>query len=400
MPQVVYKDSQKVPVKIWNDHVPMESAVYDQATRLASMPFMFKHVALMPDAHVGKGSTVGSVIATRKALIPATVGVDIGCGMMAVRTSLKAHQLDDNLKDLFNQINRDVPVGQSQHNDISKYAMPRLKAMEKEFSAILDRTPAIEKHLSRNMLWSRQMGTLGGGNHFIEICLDENQDVWVMLHSGSRNVGNAIGKHFIETAQREMERHFIHLPDRDLAYLSEGNESFDAYVQAVAWAQAYAAENRNTMLDIVINAMRVRLPEFTLTREAINCHHNYISLENHFGQNVYITRKGAIRVREEDYGIIPGSMGARSFIVKGCGNPDSFCSCSHGAGRVMSRSKAKELVSLADHIEDTKGVICRKDEGVIDETPRAYKNIDDVMRSQTDLVTIEHTLKQVLCVKG
>lgn len=400
MPQVMYKEGQKVPVKIWNDFVPMESGVYDQSQKLATMPFIYKHLALMPDAHIGKGATVGSVIATRGAIIPAAVGVDIGCGMMAVRLSLKASELPDNLNALFHQISRDVPLGQSEHKSPNRFATPRLKALEARWDAICKRTPEMTKHLSRNMSWTRQMGSLGGGNHFIELCIDENQDVWIMLHSGSRNVGNAIGKHFIQAAQKDMERHFIQLPDKDLAYLCEGSTEFDAYVEAVQWAQEYAAANRDTMMDIVMAALQTHLPPFKITKEAINCHHNFISHENHYGENVYVTRKGAIRARKEDFGIIPGSMGAKSFIIQGCGSEESFCSCSHGAGRVMSRSKAKELVSLDEHVRDTEGIVCRKDEGVIDETPRAYKNIDDVMKSQSDLVRIHHTLKQILCVKG
>lgn len=394
----LFRQGQKVPVKMWNNGVPFEHAVFDQVSNIAKLPFAFSHVAVMPDAHYGKGSTVGSVIATKGAVIPAAVGVDIGCGMIACRLSLKASQLPDNLKPIFDQISTDVPVGQAQHATVADKGAVR--SLEAELKQILETSPGIETHIGKKSDWTKSLGTLGGGNHFIELCIDENDDVWVMVHSGSRNIGNAIGKHFIELAKKDMELYHISVPDKDLSYLSEGTKHYDDYVRAVEWAQKYAASNRAVMLDLILKGLSKYLPEFTITQDAVNCHHNYIAIENHFNANVIVTRKGAIRARTNDLGIIPGSMGTKSYIVRGKGNPDSFCSCSHGAGRVLSRGKAKEVISIDDHIAATKGIMCRKDEGVLDESPAAYKDIDAVMAAQMDLVEIVHTLKQVLCVKG
>lgn len=403
--------SGNVPIKMWTNGVPVESAAIDQLKNIASLPFIFKHVAVMPDVHVGKGATVGSVIATKGAVIPAATGVDIGCGMNAVRTSLKASQLPDNLHALRNKIELMVPVGFEYHNtnrlrhklhsNTKKKLNNAFRALSSRFDIIVEKHPTIMKmgknSPDRVLL---QLGTLGGGNHFIELCIDENDDVWIMLHSGSRNVGNNIGRYFIELAKKEMERFFVHLPDKDLAYFPHGTKYYDDYIEAVHWAQDYAMANRKVMMDLVIRALREVLPEFTLTKEAINCHHNYVSMENHFNENVLITRKGAVRAREGDLGIIPGSMGAKSYIVRGKGNRESFCSCSHGAGRKMSRSEAKRTFTVEDHVLATMGIECRKDVSVIDETPGAYKDIDAVMMAQKDLVDVVHTLKQVLCVKG
>jgi tRNA-splicing ligase RtcB len=368
---------------------------------IANMPFIFKHVAVMPDVHLGKGATVGSVIATKGAIIPAAVGVDIGCGMIAVRTSLKAEDLPDTLHHIRAEIEKLIPVGMAEHDKPGKLQNNAWKNLSPEFDKMVNENKGLAK-MTRNLGAKvvNQLGSLGGGNHFVEICLDENSDVWIMLHSGSRGTGNIIGRFFIEHARNEMERMFIHLPDKDLAYLAKGDKMFDDYVHAVGWAQDYARKNRDVMLQLVIQAMQLHLPAFSLTKEAINCHHNFVERENHFGENVFVTRKGAVRAREGDLGIIPGSMGAKSFIVRGKGNCDSFHSCSHGAGRVMSRGKAKEMITLDDHIKATAGVECRKDEGVLDESPAAYKDIDLVMASQSDLVEVVHTLKQVLCVKG
>nr|WP_275957867.1 RtcB family protein [Rhabdochromatium marinum] len=364
------------------------------------MPFIHHHVAAMPDVHLGIGATIGSVIATDKAIIPAAVGVDIGCGMAAARTSLTAEQIDEKgLKKLFDQISRDVPVGRAQHKDdraLTDAAAPFAAPLK----AMTDKHPQLLKAFGRFSNWVKQIGTLGGGNHFIEVCLDESNRVWVMLHSGSRGIGNAIGHYFIELARRDMERWMIQLPDRDLAYLPEGTEYFDDYVEAVSWAQAYARENRDQMMRLVLAALAWHLPEFTVTEEVVNCHHNYVDRENHFGANVWVTRKGAIRAREGDLGIIPGSMGAKSYIVRGKGNPESFCSCAHGAGRRMSRTAAEKQFKPADLEAQTQGVVCRKDKGVLDEIPGAYKDIDQVMANQSDLVEVVHTLKQVVCVKG
>ena len=322
------------------------------------------------------------------------------CGMIATRVSLTANQIDEtSLKRVFAQISRDVPVGFNQHDerDARDHAAKRFARGLKE---ILEKHPGVEKRVGKHSSWVRQMGTLGGGNHFIEVCLDEAGRVWVMLHSGSRGIGNAIGSYFIELARKDAQRNQLHLPDRDLAYFAEGARHFDDYVEAVGWAQDYARANRDEMMDLVLEALRRHLPSFEVTGEAVNCHHNYVERETHFGENVWLTRKGAIRARAGELGIIPGSMGTRSYIVRGRGSAESFQSCAHGAGRRMSRTQAEKRFSVSDLVEQTKDVICRKDKGVLDEIPGAYKDIDEVMQNQTDLVEVVHTLKQVLCVKG
>lgn len=389
-------DSEKGLIKTWTENIPFEEQAKEQLRNIASLDFIFKHVAVMPDVHLGKGATVGSVVPTLDAVIPAAVGVDIGCGMMALKTQLKASDLPDDLAPMRSRIESLIPVGFAVNDKVHGGALLIWNQLKDEYKEIIDKYPEIEHKRP-----IKQLGTLGGGNHFIEVCLDTEDSVWVMLHSGSRGVGNIIGRFFIEKAKREMEKWFIHLPDKDLAYLPKGSKYFDDYVKAVNWAQKYAQFNRNLMMSRTIMAMEdiLKRPIFE-TESAINCHHNYISLENHFGKNVYVTRKGAVRARKGDMGIIPGSMGAKSFIVEGRGNEESFCSCSHGAGRVMSRNQAKKLITLEEHKEATKGVECKKDESVIDESPKAYKNIDDVMAAQEDLISIKYTLKQILCIKG
>ena len=395
-----------VPIKSWTRGVPVDDKAREQLARAAKMPFIFRHVAAMPDVHVGIGATVGSVIPTKGAVIPAAVGVDIGCGMMAARTSLMAHDLPDNLESIRSAIERAVPHGRTSGRggrgdkgawgDPQAHIVQAWSTLAARFKRITDKYPKLEK--TNNLV---HLGTLGTGNHFIELCLDQEARVWVMLHSGSRGVGNAIGTFFIELAKQDMRKWHINLPDEDLAYFPEGTDHFDDYVEAVGWAQDFAALNRRVMMANVIAALRLQIAKpFDAEMEAVNCHHNYVQRENHFGENVLVTRKGAVRAAKGVMGIIPGSMGAKSFIVRGLGNADSFDSCSHGAGRVMSRTEAKKLVSLDEHIADTMGVECRKDEGVIDETPRAYKPIEAVMAAQADLVEIVHTLKQVVCVKG
>lgn len=387
-----------VPVKIFTQDIDHDSI--EQLSKMAQLPFIHSHIAVMPDVHVGKGATVGSVIPTKHAIIPAAVGVDIGCGMNAIRLNLKAHQLPDNLSPLRHAIERKVPVGFNMHKQVKAKAST-LTPLEKRLQPILLKHSGLVRMLRQfDTTWQKQLGTLGGGNHFIEICLDENQDVWIMLHSGSRGLGNVIGTYFIELAKKEAQHRFGHVPDKDLSYFAEGSASFDDYVEAVEWAQSYAYENRREMMRLILEAIRPILPSFQMTKEAINCHHNYVSQENHFGENVFVTRKGAIRAREDELGIIPGSMGARSYIVRGKGNPESFCSCSHGAGRKMSRSKAKLLFNQQDLIAQTQGIECRKDSGVIDEIPSAYKDIDQVIAYQSDLIEVVHTLKQILCIKG
>lgn len=395
------------PVKMWTDHVPVEEDAKQQLLTVSRLPFIHKHVAVMPDVHVGKGATVGSVIATKGAIIPAAVGVDIGCGMIAVKTSLTANDLPDSLLQIRTDIEAAVPHGFESVNGYSKDGCHLIAPNNYNSSALMrsvytnDHHPLFEKYPEiANNKCAHQLGTLGGGNHFIELCLDLEGSVWVMLHSGSRGIGNRIGSFFIAKAKEEMKRWYCNVPDMDLAYLPEGTQYYDDYITAVGWAQGYAMLNRKTMLDAVLGVLYRHLPSFTMEDQAINCHHNYISQENHYGENVMVTRKGAVRARRGDLGLIPGSMGARSFVVRGLGNVESFHSCSHGAGRVMSRTEAKRRISLADHIEATAGIECRKDEAVIDESPKAYKNIDDVMRSQADLVEIVAELRQVLCVKG
>ncbi|TNL52953.1 RtcB family protein [Acinetobacter bereziniae] len=387
-----------VPVKIYTTDVDEESLT--QLRKMSQLQFIHSHIAVMPDVHLGKGATVGSVIPTKNAIIPAAVGVDIGCGMNALRLSLKAAQLPNNLSSLRNAIERKVPVGFEIHKQIKAKAST-LSPLDKKLKLITDKHPALKRMLrSFDVTWQKQLGTLGGGNQFIELCLDENQDVWVMLHSGSRGLGNVIGTYFIERAKKEAQNRFGHVPDKDLSYFAEGSNNFDDYVEAVEWAQEYAFENRREMMRLILEAIRPLLPSFQMTKEAINCHHNYVQKELHFGEEVFVTRKGAIRAGLDEYGIIPGSMGAQSFIVKGKGNPDSFCSCSHGAGRKMSRTKAKHMFNQQDLIAQTAGVECRKDKGVVDEIPSAYKDIHQVMANQSDLIEVVHILKQVLCIKG
>jgi tRNA-splicing ligase RtcB len=396
-----------VPIKAWTKGVPVEEAAERQLRNVAQLPFVFKHVAAMPDVHYGIGSTVGSVIPTLHAIIPAAVGVDIGCGMMATRTTLDASHLPDNLHGIRDAVERAVPHGRTNNGrpgDVGAWGEPPEQAtaawakLEPRYRAILEKHPKLDRGQTINHL-----GTLGTGNHFIEVCLDEEDRVWFMLHSGSRGVGNRIGSYFIELAKEDMRRWFINLPDADLAYLPEGTDHHDDYVEAVGWAQDYAQLNRARMMDQIVGALSGSglVPPFDAAVEAVNCHHNYVARERHFGQDgVFVTRKGAVRAREGDLGIIPGSMGARSYIVRGKGNPESFMSCSHGAGRAMSRAEAKRRFTLEDHARATEGIECRKDAEVIDETPMAYKEIDAVMAAQQDLVAIVHTLRQVVCVKG
>ncbi len=388
----------QVPVHVWTED--LEGDALKQLVNLSNLPIVYRHVAAMPDVHLGIGATVGSVVPTMRAIIPAAVGVDLGCGMIATRLSLTANDVDErSLRRVFDQISRDVPVGFNQHRerDARTHAA---QPFRRDLARILDQHPGITKRIGKNSDWTRQLGTLGGGNHFIEVCLDESDRVWVMLHSGSRGIGNAIGTYFIELARKDAERSELRLPDRDLAYFPEGAEHFDDYVAAVGWAQDYARANRAEMMDLVLDALRRHLPPFEATTEAVNCHHNYVEREFHYGERVWVTRKGAIRAGEGELGIIPGSMGTRSYIVRGKGSAESFHSCAHGAGRRMSRNEAKRKFSTGDLEAQTAGVICRKDRGVIDEIPGAYKPIDEVMANQADLVEVLHTLKQIVCVKG
>jgi len=394
-----------VPIKMWTRGVPVEDEAKQQLANAARLPVVFKHIAAMPDVHLGIGATVGSVIPTLKAIIPAAVGVDIGCGMMACKTTLTASDLPDNLGPLRGAIECAVPHGSTPRKsgrDQGSWENPpdavdqAWAGLAEEFDVLCELHPRLKNTNNR-----KHLGTLGTGNHFIEVCLDEDGAVWFMLHSGSRGVGNAIGNHFIELAKKDAELHQRNLPDRDLAYFEEGAQYFGDYVRAVGWAQRFAARNREVMMvNLIATVRRVIAKPFESHVEAVNCHHNYVQQERHFGEDVFVTRKGAVSAKRGELGIIPGSMGARSYIVRGLGNPESFESCSHGAGRVMSRTKAKKLFTIDDQIRATEGVECRKDADVIDEIPMAYKDIDAVMAAQQDLVAVVHTLKQVLCVKG
>ena len=401
------------PIKGWTVGVPVEKEAISQLKNIAALPFIYSHIAVMPDVHLGKGATVGSVVATKGAIIPAAVGVDIGCGMAAQRLTFKSSALPESLGHLRAAIEASVPHGRTDNggkNDrgafgtvsvfthTSQAIRDEATKLRKQLDTIVERHPKLGKAAQR--AWNH-VGTLGTGNHFIELCLDETDQVWVMLHSGSRGIGNAIGTYFISKAKEEMKRFFIHLPDGDLAYLPEGSKYYNDYIEAVSWAQRFAALNRSIMMHATLAAIHrtLGLP-IDSDLAAINCHHNYVSEERHFGSTVLVTRKGAVNAELGTLGIIPGSMGAKSFIVRGKGNRESFCSCSHGAGRVMSRTQAAKTFTLEDHIRDTAGVECRKDIDVIDETPKAYKNIEDVMAAQNELVEIVHTLKQFLCVKG
>ena len=395
-----------VPIKMWTKGVPVEDEAKKQLANTARLPIVFKHIAAMPDVHLGIGATVGSVVSTFKAIIPAAVGVDIGCGMMACKTTLRAEDLPDNLGPLRAAIEKAVPHGMTpfrqRGRDKGSWENPpnlvdqAWATLKDEFDAICEQYPRL-----KNTNNHKHLGTLGTGNHFIEVCLDEGGAVWFMLHSGSRGVGNAIGTTFIELAKKDAERNNRHLPDQDLAYFEEGSQYFGDYVRGVGWAQKFARLNREVMMkNLVAVVGQVITKPFEAHVEAVNCHHNYVQKETHFGEEVFVTRKGAVSAKKGELGIIPGSMGARSYIVRGLGNPESFESCSHGAGRVMSRTKAKKMFTVADQIKATEGVECRKDEAVIDEIPMAYKDIDAVMLAQSDLVEVVYTLKQVVCVKG
>jgi tRNA-splicing ligase RtcB len=403
---IYHEPNGGVGIKTWTRGIEVEEQAMQQLRNVAKLPFIHKHVAAMPDVHWGMGATIGSVIATRGAIVPAAVGVDIGCGMCAWQLSINASHLPDSLGHVRAAMEKAVPHGRTENGgkgDRGAWGEPPLSSVQRwnvlseRYNAIIAKHPKAKSFNGVNHL-----GTLGTGNHFIELCLDENNQVWVMLHSGSRGVGNKIGSYFIEAAKKEMERYFIghYLPDADLAYLVEKTELFDDYVNAVEWAQEFAWENRKAMMEQTLNALRTVLPPFIVTEHAINCHHNYVAREHHFGANVLVTRKGAVRAREGDLGIIPGSMGTGSFIVRGKGNPESFCSCSHGAGRRMSRGAAKKQITLEDHIKATEGVECRKDVDVIDESPAAYKDIGAVIAAQDDLIEVVYRLKQIVNVKG
>jgi tRNA-splicing ligase RtcB len=399
--------SRGVPIRAWTEGVPVEDVALQQLQNVALLPVVHHHVAVMPDVHWGMGATVGSVIPTLGAIIPAAVGVDIGCGMCAQRTTLTANDLPDDLGPMRKAIEAAVPHGRTRHGgrgDKGAWREPPRRVrnlwrehLSEDFDALCGKYRNLERanHL-------HHLGSLGTGNHFIEVCLDEDERVWLMLHSGSRGIGNRIAQVFIERARKEMRVHLRNLPDKDLAWLKEGTQSFDDYVRAVDWAQRFARINRQAMMELVVGAVaKVRgVRRFEADARVVNCHHNYVQREEHFGAQVWLTRKGAVRAGRGELGIIPGSMGSRSYVVEGRGNPQSFLSCSHGAGRAMSRNEARRRYSVEEHIEATRHVECRKDVEVLDETPMAYKQIDAVMAAQRDLVDVVHTLRQVVCVKG
>lgn len=410
-------ESDGVPIKAWIDGVPVEDAARRQLQSLAKLPVVWPHVAVMPDVHLGIGATVGSVVPTRHAIIPAAVGVDLGCGMAAVKTNLVASQLPDSLFVLRGAIEAAIPHGRTNNGasgdrgawgQVPSDVAIAWDARASAYAQLCDRHPKMRAHNTIGHL-----GTLGTGNHFVEVCLDADQAVWMMLHSGSRGVGNRIGSYFIALAKEDMRRAHGDLPeDEELAYLTEGTEHFADYVAAVGWAQSFARVNREIMMERALEALRSivvpdRPPDSYAVRSicgprvtAVNCHHNYVQLERHFGEDLWVTRKGAVSARKGELGIIPGSMGARSFIVRGRGNAEALHSCSHGAGRKMSRGAARRAFTVEDHARATAGIECRKDADVIDETPGAYKSIEDVMRAQEDLVEVVAVLRQVLCVKG
>lgn len=398
--KVIEPKNGSAPVKMWTDGVPVEDEAVRQLENVAALPFIYKHVAAMPDVHVGMGATIGSVIPTVGAVIPAAVGVDIGCGMLAVMTDWVASDMLDNLPEIRGVIEKTVPHGRTNHGgpgDVGAWseipaAVEEIWGIElkDQFEQVTRNHPKIAQSNHINHL-----GTLGTGNHFIEVCLDEKDRVWIMLHSGSRGVGNRIGSYFIARAKANMKTWMINTPDMHLAYLPEGTQDFQDYMLAVSWAQLFAGISRDLMMISVQAATGLG---GKLLR--VSCHHNYVAKENHFGKNIWVTRKGAVSARDGELGIIPGSMGAKSFIVEGKGNRESFNSCSHGAGRKMSRTAARKTFTVEDHEKATAGIECRKDVDVLDETPGSYKDIDAVMAAQSDLVEIKHTLRQVVCVKG
>ena len=395
----VYESVNGFPVKVWSED--LDRGAEKQLYNISLIPFIHSHIAVMPDAHVGIGCTIGSVIPTHRAIIPAAVGVDIGCGMMAAKTNIKAKDLPDNLSEIRNSIEKTIPLGAGRCHQKEYF----LEKIQNQFVS-----QSMVSHFLRNdpnemfsivtTKWREQMGSLGGGNHFIEVCLDENDFVWVMLHSGSRGIGNKLGTIFIEKAKKDIKIHQANVPDKDLAYLSEGTQNFNDYVKAVAWAQEYASINRQVMMTLIFGQLEYYFPKIRFQQQAINCHHNYVEREHHFEKNVWVTRKGAIRAKKDDLGIIPGSMGTKSYIVKGKGNQESFHSCSHGAGRRMSRKQAFKKFTMDDLERQTLGVEMQRRKAIIDEIPEAYKDIDKVMKDQEDLVDVIHTLKQILNVKG
>jgi len=386
--------SGRVPVKIWTEDIEPEAE--QQLINLSTLPFVFKHVSVMPDVHLGAGACIGTVLATKGAIILSSIGSDIGCGMAAIKTNLFGNQVREKIKELRHSIERSIPTGFNAHKS------ERAPGLDWQGFLSFEQLTIPTRVLNDKQKYKNQLGTLGGGNHFIEICLDTDNRVWVMLHSGSRNIGKTLADIHLKKAQELMKQFFIELPDKELAFLPQGTNEFDNFLYDVQWAQSYAMENRRLMLELVMKDLSYTFnngqPLSRLLE--VNCHHNYVELENHYGTNVYITRKGAIRARSNDLGIIPGSMGTRSYIVQGKGEMESYCSSSHGAGRRMSRTKARNTFKEEDILSQTEGVECKKDNSILDELPGAYKSIESVMANQEDLVTVLYELKQLLCIKG
>ena len=395
----VYQSDNGFLVKVWTEG--LDKGAVEQLLNVSLIPFIHNHVAVMPDAHVGMGCTIGTIIPTHKAIIPAAVGVDIGCGVMAAKTNITAKDLPDNLSTIRKNIERIIPLGPGRYHH-KEYSLSKTEnqfVSQREVDQFLKNDPN-EMFGITTEKWREQMGSLGGGNHFIEICVDEDDFIWVMLHSGSRGIGNKIGMTFIRKAKEDMRIHQVNLPDKNLSYFSEGTRYFNDYVKAVTWAQEYASINRRVMMTLIFRQLEYYFQNVRVNEQAINCHHNYVKKEHHYGESIWVTRKGAIRAREDDMGIIPGSMGTKSYIVKGKGNKESFQSCSHGAGRRMSRTQAFKKFTMDDLKKQTTGVEMQRRKAIIDEIPEAYKDIDQVMKDQDDLVDVIHTLKQIVNVKG
>ena len=401
---VIHEDGALI--KMWTRGVPVEDGAIRQLKNVARLPFIHGWVAAMPDVHVGMGATIGSVIPTTDAIIPSAVGVDIGCGMMAVRTSIYSEELPAHTHErLFNEISRAVPHGRTDNGgrhdrgawgDLPPAVEAAWMGLEGGWNEIVRR----QRKIGGRVNTARHLGTLGTGNHFIEACVDLDQRVWLVVHSGSRGVGGRIGMYFTKLAQADMKSYYIDLPDRDLAYLPTSTQACRDYLMAVQWAQGFAKANRQLMMDAVKGAVRKVVGHRFDTDEEVDCHHNYVAQERHYGKNVWLTRKGAINAERGRMGIIPGSMGERSYIVSGLGNREAYNTCSHGAGRLMSRGVAKRELTLKQHRAATEGVTCKKDGSVLDETPGAYKDIEAVMAAQSDLVEVRYQLKQFVCVKG
>ena len=380
----------------WLPAEQIEDSAMQQIENLSRLPFIFKHVAVMPDCHFGMGATVGSVIPTHRAIIPAAVGVDIGCGMIAVKTPLKREDLPDDLSDIRKAIEHQVPLSAGHYNrSVKKTAKPRIEQLEAK-AAELDRLDFYDK-IDKN--WRKQLGSLGSGNHFIEVVLDEEDYAWAFLHSGSRGVGNRIATHHIKIAKALMEKWYVNLPDADLAYLVENTPEFDDYLADLDWAQEFALLNRAEMMERIIKLLQYRCGDFEEV-ERIECHHNFTKREHHFGQNILVSRKGAIEAREGQLGLIPGSMGTRSYVVRGKGNASSFNTAPHGAGRRLSRGNARNTFTMEDFDRDMVGIEVNRSEAFLDELPGAYKDIDLVMEQSADLVEILHTFRQIVNVKG